>query len=72
MIVSGGKSHDIEMLAVDMAKRGQCVRLETPNGSLVLEPGTGNIMAVALWDFAAVKPATKMNYFDINEAPNTP
>ena len=47
-----GEPIDLERLAVDMAKRGKLVRLQVPEGFLVFEPGTGNLLSVALNDVA--------------------
>ena len=54
-----GCDREIEQLAVEMAIKGQMVRLVTPQGELVLEPGTGNIESVSLYEdsrFKVVNP----------------
>ena len=48
-----GKLAELEQLATDAAKRGAIIRLQTPDGDVVLEPGTANLQAVSLSDMTA-------------------
>lgn len=48
-----GKLAELEQLATDAAKRGAIIRLQTPDGDVVLEPGTANLQVVSLSDMTA-------------------